>query len=88
MRTVLDIWRDLLCELIHTIQLTVDPDCVVIGGGLSRMAGLADDLSVAFEAHKLPGVRSPVFRIAEHGDASGTRGAAILARQMAEAGRQ
>jgi predicted NBD/HSP70 family sugar kinase len=88
MQTVLDIWLGLLCELIHTIQLTIDADCVVIGGGLSRMEGLAEDLAAAFEAHKLPGVRSPVFRIAEHGDASGTRGAAILARQAAEAGRQ
>lgn len=75
------IWLDLLAELIHTIQLTVDADCVVLGGGLSRMVGLAEGLAKIFEAHKLPGVRSPVFRIAEHGDASGTRGAAILARQ-------
>jgi predicted NBD/HSP70 family sugar kinase/fructoselysine-6-P-deglycase FrlB-like protein len=88
MQAVLDIWLCLLCELIHTIQLTIDADCVVIGGGLSRMEGLAEDLATAFDTHKLPGVRSPVFRIAEHGDASGTRGAAILARQAAEAGRQ
>ncbi|MCR6499384.1 ROK family protein [Shinella sp. CPCC 101442] len=81
MRNVRDIWLDLLAELVHTIQLTVDADCVVFGGGLSRMAGLAEDLARVFEAHKLPGVRSPVFRIADHGDASGTRGAAILARQ-------
>ncbi|WP_088016441.1 MULTISPECIES: ROK family protein [unclassified Shinella] len=87
MRSVLDIWLDLLCELVHTIQLTIDADCVVLGGGLSRMAGLADDLAAAFEAHKLPGVRSPVFRIALHGDASGTRGAAILARQSLREGR-
>jgi predicted NBD/HSP70 family sugar kinase/fructoselysine-6-P-deglycase FrlB-like protein len=81
MQGVRDIWLDLLAELIHTIQLTVDADCVVLGGGLSRIAGLAEDLASAFETHKLPGVRSPVFKVAEHGDASGTRGAAILARQ-------
>jgi predicted NBD/HSP70 family sugar kinase/fructoselysine-6-P-deglycase FrlB-like protein len=81
MQAVRAIWLDLLAELIHTIQLTVDPDCVVLGGGLSRMAGLADDLAKTFEAHKLPVVRSPIFRIAEHGDASGARGTAILARQ-------
>lgn len=81
MRHVLDIWLDLLCELIHTIQLTVDADCIVFGGGLSRMPGLAERLAARFDAHKLPGVRSPQFRIAMHGDASGTRGAAILARQ-------
>lgn len=84
MRKVREIWLDLACELVHAVQLTIDPDCVVLGGGLSRMAGLADDLAAAFAAHKLPGVRSPAFRIAQHGDASGTRGAAILARQSME----
>lgn len=85
MREVLGIWFDLLSELIHTIQLTVDADCVVFGGGLSRIPDLAGRLAATFEAHKLPGVRSPVFRIARHGDASGTRGAAILARQSQKA---
>jgi tagatose-6-phosphate ketose/aldose isomerase len=86
MQAVLDIWLDLLAELAHTIQLTVDADCLVLGGGLSLIEGLAEKLASAFEAHKLPGVRSPVFRVAQHGDASGTRGAAILARQAGEAG--
>ena len=84
MQAALDIWYDLLAELIHTIQLTIDADCIVLGGGLSHIGDLAGRLAATFEAHKLPGVRSPAFRIARFGDASGTRGAAILARQMLE----
>jgi len=34
MGEVFDIWLALLAELVHTIQLTVDPDCVVLGDGL------------------------------------------------------
>lgn len=83
MARVREIWLDLLAELVLTIQLTLDPDCVVLGGGLSRIDGLDRDLAARFETHKLHHVRSPAFRIAKYGDASGGRGAAILARQAA-----
>ncbi|MCA0270739.1 MAG: ROK family protein [Proteobacteria bacterium] len=76
-----EIWLHLLAELVLTIQLTVDPDCVVLGGGLSKIDGLDRDLATVFEAHKLHHVRSPALRIARYGDASGGRGAAILAMQ-------
>lgn len=81
MARVFDIWLVLLAELMHTVQLNVDPDCVVIGGGLSRIVGLPEKLTERFSTHKLPGVRSPVFKIARYGDASGVRGAAILAKR-------
>ncbi|MEJ6782813.1 ROK family protein [Aminobacter sp. Piv2-1] len=84
MGEVFDAWLDLLAELIHTIQLTVDADCVVLGGGLSRIEGVAGKLTGVFADHKLPGVRSPVFEVARFGDASGVRGAAMLARATVE----
>lgn len=78
MRNVLDIWFDILGELIHTIQLTIDADCVVIGGGLSNIDGLVTELSRVFAPKMLPGVRQPAFATARFGDASGVRGAAML----------
>lgn len=78
MSKVLDIWFDILAELIHTIQLTVDADCVVIGGGLSNIHDLAPNLSRTFAPRMLKGVRQPAFATGRFGDASGVRGAAML----------
>lgn len=80
MGQVLQIWLALVAELIHTIQLTIDADCVVLGGGLSNIPKLAARLATAFAGRHLPGVRAPVFATARFGDASGVRGAALLAR--------
>ena len=85
MGEVFDIWLELLAELVHTIQLTVDADCVVLGGGLSRIEGVAERLAQVFPRHRMPGVRSPEFAVAKFGDASGVRGAAMLVRAAAEA---
>ena len=75
------LWLDLLAELLDTVQLTVDPDCVVLGGGLSRIEGLAGRVAEAFARHRMPHVRAPVIAVAKYGDSSGARGAAMLARQ-------
>jgi len=63
----------------------VDPAVIVLGGGLSQIAGLTDDLTTALRAAQLPGFAIPQILIAEGGDASGARGAAFAAVQ--EAGR-
>lgn len=81
------VWLMVLAEMIRTVQLTVDPDCVVLGGGLSQIPGLGADLESTFIRHRLAGVRSPQFAIAKFGDCSGVRGAAMLARDtLDEAG--
>jgi predicted NBD/HSP70 family sugar kinase len=85
MRRVVAIWQEIACELIATIQLTIDADCVVIGGGLSRTEGLAGRLKQAFGLRAMQSVQPPEFRIARFGDASGVRGAAMLARHAAAA---
>ena len=79
MRLVYDAWLDVLCELVHMIQLTIDPDCIVLGGGLSRIDGLIGSLSDRFDRHRLTGVDAPAFVSARFGDSSGVRGAAMLA---------
>jgi predicted NBD/HSP70 family sugar kinase len=73
------IWLDLLTDLLITLTLTVDPACIVLGGGLSQIPGLLDDLRPRLAAAQLTGFKVPQLRIAEGGDASGARGAAWAA---------
>ena len=79
LRQVFDTWLDILCELVHMLQLTIDPDCIVLGGGLSRIDGIARLLADRFDLHRLQGMGAPVFLTARFGDSSGVRGAAMLA---------
>jgi N-acetylglucosamine kinase len=73
------IWLELLVDLLITLTLTVDPACVVLGGGLARAGGLVDELSAALRTAQLGGYNIPVIRLAEGGDATGARGAAYAA---------
>ena len=73
------IWLDLLTDLLITLTLTIDPACIVLGGGLSQIEGLLDDLRPRLAAAQLPGFSVPDLRLAEGGDASGARGAAWAA---------
>jgi predicted NBD/HSP70 family sugar kinase len=73
-------WLTLLAELIHTAQCTIDMDCVVLGGGLSRIPALAHMLGGTYRSLQI-GSRETRFAIARFGDASGTRGAAMLLAQ-------
>jgi len=79
MEGVLSAWLEIVCELIYTIQLTIDPDCVVLGGGLSRIDGIGTRLSESFVAHRIQGIGGPEIFPALYGDSSGVRGAALLA---------
>jgi predicted NBD/HSP70 family sugar kinase len=79
MQRVFDAWLDLVCELLHTIQLTIDPHCVVLGGGLSRINGVDLELSKRFASLSREGIREPAIFASRYGDSSGARGAAMLA---------
>lgn len=80
------IWCELAAEMLLTLCLTVDPACVVLGGGLSRAPGLLADLTAALQRAQLAGFALPEIRLAEGGDASGARGAAYAAWQEAKHG--
>ena len=73
-------WLALLAELIHTAQCTIDMGCVVLGGGLSRIPDVAQLLADAYRGRRIAG-RETRFAVARFGDASGTRGAAMLLAQ-------
>jgi len=76
---VFDAWLDIVCELLRTIQLNTDPGCIVLGGGLSRIEGVAELLKDRFTSHSIEGVCGPAILAARYGDSSGVRGAAMLA---------
>jgi predicted NBD/HSP70 family sugar kinase len=78
---VYNIWIALFCELLHTIQSVIDPDCIVLGGGMSKLPNLVNDIQKEFVFHHLPGLKMPHIVTAEFGDSSGVRGAAILSMQ-------
>jgi fructokinase len=62
--------------LAHVVNL-VDPDVVVLGGGLSHFAHLYANLPARIAAVTYARASPPIAR-ARHGDASGVRGAAML----------
>ena len=74
-----EIWLDLATEFLVTLCFTLDPQVIVIGGGLSRAPGLTDDLTKRLAQATLKGFPIPAIRLAEGGDASGARGAALHA---------
>ena len=82
---MLGTWADLAAEALEILQMTVDPQIVVLGGGLSQISGIVERLEAALPARLIPGTPQPILRVARHGDASGVRGAALLARMIAGA---
>ena len=78
-----EVWADLAGECLRTLQLTLDPGRVVLGGGLSLLPGAAERLGEAARRHALGRIRPPDIRLARHGAASGVRGMALLAREAA-----
>ena len=62
--------------LAHVVNL-IDPDVIVLGGGLSQLESLYERLPERIAAFSYARGSPPVVR-AMHGDSSGVRGAAML----------
>ncbi|WP_246184820.1 ROK family protein [Paracoccus aestuariivivens] len=77
---VMEIWADLTGEMLYSAQLMLDPEVIVLGGGLSNIPGLPRRLTLALEKLRLGQVRLPRIVVAKHGDSSGARGAALMAQ--------
>ncbi len=56
----------------------LDPDVIVLGGGMSNIARLYEDLPAAIPLHVFSDTFDTPIRKAAHGDSSGVRGAAWL----------
>ena len=57
------------------------PHCIVLGGGLSNLPDVVPRLERSFGRHALDTLKPTRLALARHGDSSGTRGAALLARR-------
>ena len=77
--TVLRIWADVAGDVLAAIHLMLDPDVIVLGGGLSNMEGIEERLSAGLERASLEAARKPRILRALHGASSVARGAALLA---------
>ena len=76
---VWDIWCALISELCLTIDYTINPDVIVLGGGVSNMRYLIRDLSRKLSGIQLDGFRAPKLLRAQGDGISGARGAAYAA---------
>ena len=63
---------------LATVVNTLDPDVFVMGGGMSNIDELYDDLPVELPKHTFSTVFHTPIKRAVHGDSSGVRGAAWL----------
>ncbi|WP_449428065.1 ROK family protein [Rhodanobacter umsongensis] len=77
----LDVHVAVLAQGIATLVLHLDPHVIVLGGGLSKLDHLYTRLPPLVATHLFAGPRPPPILRPAFGDASGTRGAAILVRQ-------
>jgi predicted NBD/HSP70 family sugar kinase len=84
MAKVWAIWCSLTGDLIHTLTLTADPDVITLGGGLSHIEGLTEDLMAVTKSAQIGDFPVPPIVLAQGGDASGARGAAYAAWQEAQ----
>jgi fructokinase len=71
-------YRDRLARGLAVVSDILDPDVIVLGGGMSNVDALYDGITEAVGAYAFSDVyATPVVRAA-HGDSSGVRGAAWL----------
>ena len=79
-RLVFDRYVDRLARGLSQVVNTLDPDVFVLGGGMSNVDELYDELPRGSASYTFsPCFYTPVVRAA-HGDSSGVRGAAWLWR--------
>lgn len=69
---------DRLARGLAVIVDVLDPDVIVLGGGMSNVAALYGALPAAIAPHVFSDVFETPIRKAAHGDSSGVRGAAWL----------
>ena len=74
----LERFKDRLARSLATVVDILDPDVIVLGGGVSNLPGLAEETQARLPAHVFSDHSETPVRVAVHGDSSGVRGAAWL----------
>ena len=75
---VLECYLDILGESFASLCKLIEPDVIVLGGGVSKIALLATLLPQYIERYLFDGFHAPKVVCAKFGDSSGVRGAAML----------
>ena len=71
-------WLDRFARALASVVNILDPDVIVLGGGLSNVAALKRDLKQRLAPYVFSDRADTTIRNAVHGDSSGVRGAAWL----------
>lgn len=71
-------WTERLGRALASVVNILDPDVIVLGGGLSNVESLYRDLPSLVQAHAFTPEEAPRIVKNRHGDSSGVRGAAWL----------
>ncbi len=79
LQKVWTIWCELAADLLRSLTLTVDPDIIILAGGLSQINGIAADLTQAANQAQIGDFGIAPIVLAQGGDSSGARGAAYAA---------
>lgn len=77
-RTALSAYSDRLARGLATVIDIIDPDAIVLGGGLSNIETLVEETSRLLPAYVFSDRIETLLVRARHGDSSGVRGAAWL----------
>ena len=81
---IFDIWCNLVAELCLSIDYILNPDVIILGGGLSKIKDVDHAISQALRNRQFDGFDGPEIKLAQGGDASGVRGAAYAAWQESQ----
>ena len=77
-RQALQVYQDRLARGLASVVNIVDPDVIVLGGGLSNIDGVYDGLAQLIARYVFSDAVDTTIVRAVHGDSSGVRGAAWL----------
>jgi len=77
-RAAVDLYRERLARGLASIVNIIDPEVIVLGGGLSNIDGLYDGLGNLIAHYAFSDAIDTKIMRAVHGDSSGVRGAAWL----------
>ena len=77
-RASFDRYFDRLARALASVVNLLDPDVLVLGGGLSNLPGLPEAVRARWGAYVFSDRVDTALRTARHGDSSGVRGAAWL----------
>ncbi|HUT51550.1 MAG TPA: ROK family protein [Alphaproteobacteria bacterium] len=77
-QAAVDRYAERLARALAGVINIVDPDVIVLGGGLSNIDGLCETVATLWGEHVFSDTVATRLTVAAHGDASGVRGAAWL----------